>query len=468
MRLGQVRRGLPCQVPVKFMQLPAVPPLRPGDLLAGKYRIERTLGEGAMGIVFAARHIDLQELRAIKLMLPSALGDAAGIERFLREARAAVRLRSRYIARVLDIGRTDDGAPFIVMEHLEGSDLRVVLESAGALPVLDAIRYVAQACEGIAEAHAAGIVHRDLKPANLFLAHEPNGEPCIKVLDFGIAKVGAAADAPALEMTKTAEVIGTPMFMSPEQMRSTRDVDARADVWALGVILFRALTGQAPFHGTTITQLCAAVVADPAPPLSSLRAGLPFGLEAIVFRCLEKDPGRRYANAAELGAALTPFLGGGTAAQIPMPLHQLSLPDATVVDAPTWQTTGKAGAWQQPQVPSQPASASQSSPIATLLMACGAAFVLALGAAGIFALVSGRGRGAPAAAPTSAVAVAAIVASPVSAPLASSPAPEAAPPPPSAATSAKVAVTASASVAPRRVPVITPPPPRRDSFDSRK
>ena len=443
--------------------------LRPGDLLAGKYRIERTLGEGAMGIVFAARHIDLHELRAIKLMLPSALGNAEGIERFLREARAAVRLRSRHIARVLDIGRTDDGAPFIVMEHLEGSDLRTVLESAGTLPVLDAVRYLAQACEGLAEAHAVGIVHRDLKPANLFLAREPNGEPCIKVLDFGIAKISAAADAPALEMTKTAEIIGTPMFMSPEQMRSTRDVDARTDVWALGVILFRALTGQAPFAGTTITQLCAAVVADPAPPPSSLRAELPFGLEAVVLRCLEKDPGRRYANAAELGAALAPFTGMAAGPLMPAPVRQPSMPDLAPVDAPTWQTTGKAGAWQQPQAQPAAVVVPQSSPIATLLMACGAAFVIVLGVAGIFALVSGRGNVAPAAAPTSAVSVEAITAPPVSAPPVPVPVPVPVPPPASAAPSATVAATASASVVPRKTPPgAPPPPPRKEAFDSRK
>jgi serine/threonine-protein kinase len=435
--------------------------LRPGDLLAGKYRIERTLGEGAMGIVFAARHIELHELRAIKLMLPSALGDAEGVERFFREARAAVRLRSRHIARVLDIGRTDDGAPFIVMEHLEGSDFRAVLASAGVLPVLDAVRYVAQACEGLAEAHAAGIVHRDLKPANLFLTREPNGEPCIKVLDFGIAKVGAAAGAPALEMTKTSEIIGTPMFMSPEQMRSTRDVDARTDVWALGVILFRALTGQAPFAGTTITQLCAAVVADPAPPPSSLRADLPFGLEAIVLRCLEKDPARRYADAGELGAALAPFTGAAVGLHLAAPMRQPSIPELPSVDAPTWQTTGKAGAWNQPQPPR--VEAPQTSPIVTLLVACGAAFALVLGAAGIYALVSGRSSAAPAVAPPSADSIAAIVVS--AAPVVS------VEPPVSAAPPAIVAPTASASAAPRKPPAVAPPAPpapRKEAFDSRK
>ena len=448
------------------MQLSSIHPLRPGDLLAGKYRIESILGEGAMGIVFAARHIELQELRAIKLMLPAALGDAGGVERFLREARAAVRLRSRHIARVLDIGRTDDGAPFIIMEHLDGSDLRAVLASTGILPVADAVRYVAQACEGLAEAHAVGIVHRDLKPANLFLAREPNGEPCIKVLDFGIAKISVTADAPALEMTKTAEIIGTPMFMSPEQMRSTRDVDARTDVWALGVILFRALTGQAPFQGTTITQLCAAVVADPAPPPSSLRAGLPPGLEAIVLRCLEKDPARRYRDAAELGAVLAPFNGAAPGARVPAPVRQPSMVDVAAADAPTWQTTGKSGAWQQPQA--APAEVPQSSPIATLLVACGAAFVLVLGAAGIFAFVSGRGSPAPAAAPTMrASTITAVVAPTAIAPPAASPAPEVVPALASAVLSATVAATASASAPPRKAPPIAAPP-RKEAFDSRK
>ncbi len=446
------------------MQPPALPPLNPGDILAGKYRIESILGTGAMGIVFAARHIELQEIRAIKLMLPAALGDADGVERFLREARAAVRLRGRHIARVLDLGRTDDGAPFIVMEHLEGSDLRAVLERDGSLPVLDAVRYVAQACEGLAEAHAVGIVHRDLKPANLFLTREPNGAPCIKILDFGIAKISSAPDAPALEMTKTAEIIGTPMFMSPEQMRSTRDVDARTDVWSLGIILFRALTGQAPFKGTTITQLCAAVVADPPPRPSSLRAGLPHGLEEIVLRCLEKEPARRYASAAELGAALEAIAGVETGAHVVIRVP--SLIDLPPMAAQGGQTTGKAGAWQQDNVP--PAEAPQPSTMATLLVAGGAAFVLALGAAGAFALFNQHASVAPAAAPTSAPSVAGPVAPVVSASSVSPSVSAVVPSQPTATPSASVVAPVIASASRPKAPTAPPAVAKPDAFDTRK
>lgn len=278
-----------------------------GTLIAGKYRVERVLGEGAMGVVLAARHIVLDELRAIKLMLPSALGDASNVERFLREARAAVRLRSNHVCKVLDVGRLDDGAPYIVMEYLEGADLKSILEERGKLPIIEAVRHVIQACEAVAEAHALGIVHRDIKPANLFLTAGVDGVSCVKVLDFGIAKM--AAPSGALEMTQPQEVIGTPVFMAPEQMRGMHDVDARADVWGLGVVLYRALTGQLPFTGSTITQVCAAVIADPPLPVAAMGAVLPAALEAIVLRCLEKDPSRRLQSATELAAALAPFAG---------------------------------------------------------------------------------------------------------------------------------------------------------------
>src|SRR5262245_48407509 len=164
-------------------------PVKVGDILADKYRVEKVLGIGAMGVVVAAMHIDLQEMRAIKFMLPSMLGDAEGVERFLREARAAVRLKSQHVAKINDIGRLDTGAPYIVMEYLVGSDLKAVLEARGTLPVVESVRYLMQACDALAEAHRLGIIHRDIKPANLFVTTGPNGAPCVKVLDFGIAKV---------------------------------------------------------------------------------------------------------------------------------------------------------------------------------------------------------------------------------------------------------------------------------------
>jgi serine/threonine-protein kinase len=280
-------------------------PVRVGDVLAEKYRVEKVLGAGAMGVVVAARHIELNELWAIKFMLPAAVANAEGVERFLREARAAARLRSRHVAKVQDVGRLPNGAPYLVMEYLEGTDLKTLLEQRGTLPVAEAVRYLLQACEALAEAHAAGIVHRDLKPANLYLTREVNGAPCVKLLDFGIAKMPAAQGA--MDMTATSELLGTPLYMSPEQMRSTRDVDARSDIWALGVILYRMLAGKTPFSGSTVTEICSAVIADRPEEISRIRRDLPPGLEALVFRCLEKSPAQRFQSVAELSAALAPF-----------------------------------------------------------------------------------------------------------------------------------------------------------------
>src|SRR4051812_25974976 len=187
-------------------------PVKQGDVLAGKYRVERVLGIGGMGVVVAATHLDLLELRALKFMLPEALDDAEAVERFVREARAAARLKSEYVAKVLDVGRLENGAPYMVMEHLDGNDLDVVIKQQGPLPHDLAALSAIQACSALAEAHSLGIIHRDLKPSNLFLTHRPDGSPCVKVLDFGISKISGAGLEP--EMTKTNAVMGSPFYMS--------------------------------------------------------------------------------------------------------------------------------------------------------------------------------------------------------------------------------------------------------------
>ena len=292
-------------------QPPPQVPVQIGEMIAGKYRVERVLGIGGMGVVVAAMHVDLLELRAIKLLLASAAADADLTKRFLREARAAGRLKDEHVAKVYDVGRLDGGTPYIVMEHLDGCDLNVLVKTHGPRPVAEAVTHVLQAIEGIAEAHAAGIVHRDLKPANLFLTTSSDGSPCVKVLDFGISKLVGPKDRPTLEMTVTSDLLGSPFYMSPEQMMSTRDVDVRTDIWSLGVILYKLITGTVPFRGETITQVCGEVLQRlPAAP-STLRAGLPYGLDAVVLRCLEKDRTHRYSNVAELAAALVPFGGEG-------------------------------------------------------------------------------------------------------------------------------------------------------------
>ena len=286
---------------------------RVGEIVAGKYRVDRIVGIGGMGVVLAVTHQQLHEPYAIKFLLPRAAANAETVARFVREARAAVRIKSEHIARVSDVGETPEGMPFIVMELLEGSDLGEVLASRGPLAVGDAVEYVLQACEGIAEAHALGIIHRDLKPANLFLTQRSDGVPFVKVLDFGISK--AASDLHASPtLTDTDSVFGSPAYMSPEQIRSAKNVDARTDVWALGVILHELLTGRLPFDGETSGAILSAIAADPPAKLRAQRPDLPEELEAIVLRCLAKSVGDRFANISELARALDPFkLAGGIA-----------------------------------------------------------------------------------------------------------------------------------------------------------
>ena len=283
-------------------------PVSPGDVLAGKYRVERVLGVGGMGVVVAATHLQLEQLVALKFLLPSALLKPSAVGRFEREARAAVRLRSEHVARVIDVGTMEDGAPYIVMEYLEGRDLGARVDEDGPLSVPEAVDYLLQTCEAVAEAHALGIIHRDLKPQNLFLTSRVDGKPLVKVLDFGISKVTQGADE--LSLTKTTDVVGSPNYMSPEQLRAARLADARSDIWALGAILYELLSGKVPFEAETLTQLCAMVISDPPRPLKDLRPDLPLDLIATIERCLDKDPARRFQNVGELADALEPFAVG--------------------------------------------------------------------------------------------------------------------------------------------------------------
>lgn len=280
-------------------------PLAPGEVLAGKYRILRVLGAGGMGIVLAAEHIKLHQMVAIKLVRPGVIDGTIAVERFLREARAAVNLRSEHVARVFDVGTLEDGSPYMVMEYLEGADLACVLFRDGPLSVEDVATYVIQACEALAEAHAAGIVHRDLKPSNLFLARAVDGTPLVKVLDFGVSKVASTRGTQGL--TRTAAVMGSPLYMAPEQMQSARSATARSDIWALGVVAYELLTKHLPFEAESMPELCLKVVNAPPVPPRVHRPDVPVAVEAIILRCLDKDPARRFRDAGELAAALAPF-----------------------------------------------------------------------------------------------------------------------------------------------------------------
>jgi serine/threonine-protein kinase len=259
-------------------------------------------------MVVAAHHIQLDQRVALKLMLvPSHLAGQEAVARFVREARAAARITSEHVARVYDVGALDGGEPFIAMEYLEGQDLGRLLETRRALEPEEAIDYLLQACVALAEAHGSGIVHRDLKPANLFLVQRVDGRRLVKVLDFGISKMtGGGAQSGSLA-TRTSALMGSPLYMSPEQMSSSKAVDARSDIWALGVVLYEMLGGAPPFQGDTLPQVCAMVMAEPPRPLAETRPGLHPALYAIVARCLEKQPAARFQNVAELAHALAPF-----------------------------------------------------------------------------------------------------------------------------------------------------------------
>ena len=284
-------------------------PAAPGDIVDGKYRVTRVLGAGGMGVVVEAKHLLLDRPIAIKFMSPLLAGNQSGVQRFMLEARAAAQVQCEHVARVFDVALSSGGAPYIVMEYLEGRDLEQVLRERGRLPIEEAVGYLLQACEAIAEAHAAGIVHRDLKPANLFIARRADGSPLVKVLDFGVSKLLPTATADRRDIVSTGPhvIIGSPLYSSPEQLRAVSDVDARSDVWTLGTILYEMIGGVPPFPADTFLEACTRISHRPYPPLRRRLPEVPPGLDGVIAAALEKDPDRRLQSVGELARGLARF-----------------------------------------------------------------------------------------------------------------------------------------------------------------
>ena len=281
-----------------------------GQIVAGKYRIDGLMGSGGMGVVVAATHLELDQRVAIKF-LRDVSPDA--IARFQREARLLVRLKSSHVARVFDVGTLDDETPYIVMEHLEGEDLATVVSERQKLPVGETVDYILQACEAVAEAHALGMVHRDLKPANLFLAVGPGGTKTVKVLDFGVSKVlddraGAPGDPPrGGDLTHEGMSLGSPGYMSPEQITSARDVDERSDIFSLGALLYRFVAGTTPYRGRNAVSILASMATEGLTPVRTLAPEVPEEFAAIAERCLAQDKAARYPTVGHLAHALAPW-----------------------------------------------------------------------------------------------------------------------------------------------------------------
>jgi serine/threonine protein kinase len=277
---------------------------QPSAVVLGKFRIESLIGEGGMGAVLKARHLELDEPVAIKVLLPDYVERQDIVQRFMREGRAAVKLKNEHVARVLDVGRLEGsfaGTPYIVMEYLDGADLNAIIKHHGAQDPQVAVDLILQACEAIAEAHSLGIIHRDIKASNFFICQPEGQPPHLKVLDFGIATEPKGTS----DLTNTQSVIGTPAYMAPEQMRSSRAVDARSDIWSIGVVLYELLEGKRPFRSEAYSDLCLKVGMDPPEPFAQTR--VPDGLQFIVQKCLEKSVERRYQSVAELAFDLMPF-----------------------------------------------------------------------------------------------------------------------------------------------------------------
>jgi serine/threonine-protein kinase len=425
-----------------------------GQILGGKYRVDRVLGAGGMGMVVAATHLQLDERIAIKFLLPEALRNPEAVARFGREAKAAVKIRGEHVARVIDVGTFENGAPYMIMEHLDGRDLSALIHEQGALSPADAVDAVLQACEALAEAHALGIVHRDLKPANLFMVRRPDGTPCVKVLDFGISKLTAPGSDHS--MTKTSAVMGSPLYMSPEQMTASRQVDARTDIWAIGVVLYELLTGRVPFSAETLPEICGLILTAAPAAVRDYAPAVPDGLQNVVRRCLEKDRERRFANVSELAYALSPFGSRATSRSVERIARILGA--SSVLEAMPPSGPAPVQANFGPSTQSNWGQTKPSRPSAMPLLASAFGVVVLLGGVGAFLIFKDRAATEPTLAGSSQPLL--TEANSSAAPLEAVPAPAvpvAAPPPATSAAAPPAKTAAGAAVAAAKSPTPSPP-----------
>ncbi len=419
----------------------------PGDLIAGKYRIERMIGKGGMAAVFSAHHELLGDRVAVKFLLGTLASGPEATQRFVNEARNAFKIKGEHACAVLDVGATEAGLPYMVLEYLEGRDLAQLLEQDGPLRAETAVDYVVQAIEAVAQAHALGIVHRDLKPANLFLAERPDGSVTVKVLDFGISKAtNPLAEEADLSLTSTTAMLGSPLYMSPEQLRSSKHVDPRSDIWALGVIVYELVAGRLPFNGQSLGELFVALLEQPPVPLCELQEDVPEALSHAVMRCLERAPEARFQNVAELAQALAPSGSVRAFASVERIAQTLGVPPAALAGAAAVgaQTGASWGSAAGSLAPKSRAPAILGAGVALLLFAGGAAAGLALlGRSAASGAPSGSAAPAPVSASAAAMAPAQATAISVASALAS-----ASPPLAPAADAGAPATAASASTRP--------------------
>jgi serine/threonine-protein kinase len=321
-----------------------------GEVIDGKYQIERMLGEGGMGAVARAMHLLRRAPVALKFMSPNVMSFPGAVERFLNEGVAASQIDSDHVVHIFDVGKLANGAPYLVMEYMEGRDLSGVLEHEGrpGLEIARAIHFTLQTLRGLQVAHDAGIIHRDMKPSNCFVINKEGEPDFVKLLDFGISKVGQGQKSASLTQTNSA--LGTPLYMSPEQAKSPRDVDLRSDLYSVGVILYELLSGRTPFNSESgeFTEILFKLFTQDPPPIRAVRPDISPELAAVVHRALVRDPNDRYASAQEFGAALEPFADARSARVIQRLRAHVSgrashLPSASMPHAPVAAAFSKLG-----------------------------------------------------------------------------------------------------------------------------